>query len=200
MPEPSDASVIDSDAQQIRTLVARCLAGEELAAAELVDRCQGLVLALCYRMLGNRHDAEDAAQESLLRMLRSLKSWDAGRDFRPWLMAIAGNRCRTMLARRRRSIDAVPLAEYVPDRTPDEEPARTLVDEVNRALRTLRADHRQAFVLFHEHQMSYAQISDAMGCPVGTAKVWVHRARRQLIEQLRARGVVEPAAASAGMS
>ena len=67
--------------------------------AALVDRFQGQVFGLCYRMLGHRQDAEDVTQESFSRALRSLKSWDNQRAFRPWLMAIAGNRCRTWLVR-----------------------------------------------------------------------------------------------------
>ena len=71
-------------------------------AAALVERFERQVFALCYRMLGQREDAEDVAQESLVRALRSLRNWDSSRDFVPWLLAIAGNRCRTLLAARAR--------------------------------------------------------------------------------------------------
>ena len=53
-------------------------------------------------------------------------------------------------------------------------------------------EYRQAFALFHEQELSYAEIGAALDCPVGTVKTWVHRARRELIERLRERGVVFP--------
>ena len=55
----------------------------------------------------------------------------------------------------------------------------------------LRDKYRQAFVLFHENELSYAEIAEVMECPLGTVKTWVHRARRELIDHLRKRGVVE---------
>ena len=61
---------------------------------------------------------------------------------------------------------------------------------MERALAGLRLEYRQAFVLFHEQEMSYGEIAEAMDCPLGTVKTWVHRARRELIEQLRARDVL----------
>jgi RNA polymerase sigma-70 factor (ECF subfamily) len=81
--------------------------------------------------------------------------------------------------------------ERLPDRVPDRQQARNLVEEVELALERLRDEYRQAFVLFHEHQLSYAEIAEALSCPVGTVKTWVHRARRELADHLRRRGVVE---------
>ncbi len=68
---------------------------EQSAVVELVETFRGQVFGLCYRMLRHRQDAEDVAQESFVRALRSLKSWDQKREFLPWLLAIAANRCRT---------------------------------------------------------------------------------------------------------
>lgn len=158
---------------------------------DLVRRYQGQVFGLCYRMLRHREDAEDMAQETFTRALRNLKSWDSTRDFEPWLLAIAGNRCRTLLAKRMRKPAPQSLVQPVPDHRPDAEGARHLAEEVDLALAQLRAEYREAFVLFHEHQMSYAEIGESMGCPLGTVKTWVHRARREMIDFLRQRGVIE---------
>src|ERR687898_466643 len=87
---------------ELRSLVGQCLAGSQSAMLTLVERFRGQVFGLCYRMLGQRQDAEDAAQETFVRVLKNLHRWDQGRDFEPWLFAIAGNRCRTALAARRR--------------------------------------------------------------------------------------------------
>ncbi len=180
----------DSSAEQVRELVKHCLAGDPRAATLLVERFEHQVYALCFRMLGQREDAEDVAQESLLRALRSLRTWDDQRDFTPWLLAIAGNRCRTMLAARARRPRTVSEIDYTPDPTPAPEAARHLAEEVEQALAVVRPEYRQAFVLFHEQELSYGEIAETLGCPIGTVKTWVHRARRELIDRLRARDVL----------
>src|SRR5262245_34136452 len=101
------------------TLVARCLTGDQGSMLALVERFRGQVFGLCYRMLGQRQDAEDAAQETFLRVLKNLHRWDQARDFQPWLLAIAGNRCRTALSARRRRPRAELEVELVVDDSPD---------------------------------------------------------------------------------
>jgi RNA polymerase sigma-70 factor (ECF subfamily) len=177
----------------LREVVRRCVLGDQAAMAALVDRFQGQVYGLCFRMLGQRQDAEDAAQETFLRVLRNLHQWDATRDFEPWLLAIAGNRCRTALASRKRRPAPEALADQIADETPPEDGFRNLAEEVRLALGEIRQDYRQAFLLFHEHQMTYGEIAEAMGVPLGTVKTWVHRARREMIQRLVARGVVQEA-------
>ena len=159
--------------------------------AELVDQFRGQVFGLCYRMLGHRQDAEDMTQEAFARALRSLATYDSRRDFRPWLLAIAGNRCRSFQASRMRQPRQTDQVEKLPDRAGDGQQARNLAEELEVALRRLRDEYRQAFVLFHEQQLSYAEIAETLDCPVGTVKTWVRRARRELADHLRRRGVVQ---------
>jgi RNA polymerase sigma-70 factor (ECF subfamily) len=175
----------------VRELVSRCLAGEQPAMLELVELYRGQVFGLCYRMLRHRQDAEDVTQESFVRVLRGLHTWDQQREFLPWLLAIAGNRCRTHLASRMRQPSTTSLVEQVSDDAMEIADARNLAEEVELALAGLRDEYRQAFLLFHQHELSYAQISATLDCPLGTVKTWVHRARRELIAQLRQRGVVQ---------
>lgn len=176
---------------EIRNLVCQCLAGDEFALQALIDRFQGPIFGLCFRMLGNRQDAEDASQETFLRMYRSLARWDSTRDFRPWLLAIAGNHCRTMLAARKKTMQNVALIEEcLEDLAPAEEKVDTLQEEVDLALSGMRDEYRKAFQLFHEQELSYAEIADALDCPLGTVKTWVHRARREIATQLSRREVV----------
>lgn len=174
----------------LQTLVGQCLTGDQAAMLALVERFRGQVFGLCYRMLGQRQDAEDAAQETFVRVLKNLHRWDQARDFEPWLFAIAGNRCRTALSARKRRPTAEAVLDIIPDKEPDHRPAQQLAEEVQLALATLRDEYRQAFVLFHEQELSYADIAAAMEVPLGTIKTWVHRARRELIEYLRKRGAI----------
>ena len=193
MTKPPLATCLRPMPDELRPLVTLCLQGDQQAMLALVDRFRGQVFGLCLRMLGQRQDAEDVAQETFVRVLKNLHRWDPGRDFEPWLLAIAGNRCRTALATRKRRPNGEVLPEQVADHRPEEQSAQHLAEEVSLALEHIREDYRQAFVLFHEHQMSYDQIAEAMEVPLGTVKTWVHRARRGLVDRLRQRGIVEGA-------
>ena len=169
-----------------------CLAGDQRAAADFVRKYQHRVFALCWRMLGHRQDAEDAAQETFVRALKSLRRWDRSRPLEPWLLAIAANRCRTALARRLRRAPELPLMDT--DAVCEHEDfsaARLLAEEVERSLAVMRADYAAAFRLFHAEQQSYAQIATALECPLGTVKTWVHRARKAIVAHLIERGIVD---------
>lgn len=158
---------------------------------DLVDRFKGQVYGLCYRMLGHREDAEDTTQETMVRVLKNLHRWDPEREFTPWLLAIAGNRCRTMLAKRMRRPPIQHLDQPVAERPFRSHEADQLEEEVGRALQQLRPEYEIAFRHFHEDGLSYGEIAEAMDVPLGTIKTWVHRARKEIIQQLVRRGVVE---------
>lgn len=177
---------------ELRELVQQCLTGDQLAMSRLVDRFKGQVFGLCYRMLGQRQDAEEAAQETFLRVLRSLHRWDPTREFEPWLLTIAGNRCRTALAARMRRPAVHPLpVDQLPEQRADGQ--NQMAEEVELALQTVRPEYRQAFLLFHQHECSYAEIAEVLERPIGTVKTWIHRARRELIAALQQREVVHGA-------
>src|SRR5690242_16864785 len=106
----------------------------------LVDMYRGQVFGLCYRMLRHRQDAEDVTQECFVRVLRSLHRWDKEREFMPWLLAIAGNRCRTLLATRMRQPPSSSLVEHLSDNSLEHAEAKNLAEEVELALGTLRAE------------------------------------------------------------
>jgi len=170
-------------------LVRRCLRGDAEAVRALVDRFQAEVYGLCVRLLNHRHDAEDVTQEVFLRIFRSLRKWDCTRPLRPWIMGIAVNRCRTWLAQRARRPE---LADYLHETAaaPPADDSAELVSEIQAALRQLRPDYRSVFVLFHEHGHPYEEIAEALGRPVGTIKTWLHRARLEVLDYLRRRGMV----------
>lgn len=182
-------------------LVRRCLGGDPAAMRDLVERFQADVYAVSARLLNHRHDAEDVAQEVFLRVFRSLRSWDPTRPLRPWILTIAVNRCRTWLGRRGKVPEPVEYVADVPAR-PDSEPPSELTSEIQSALDELRPDYREVFVLFHEHGQSYEEIAGVVDRPVGTVKTWLHRARSQVLERLRRRGLgpetsaTEPTAAA----
>jgi RNA polymerase sigma-70 factor (ECF subfamily) len=170
-------------------LVRRCLDGEAEAVRHLVERFQGDVYGLCVRLLSNRHDAEDVTQEVFLRVFRSLRRWDQTRPLKPWIMSIAVNRCRTWLTQRSRRPE---LADYLQDTAaaPAADDSAELLREIHAALAALRPEYRTAFVLFHERGQPYEDIAAILERPVGTIKTWLHRARLEVLERLRQRGMV----------
>ncbi len=177
---------------EIHQLVRDCLADDDPSAMlRLVNRFRGRVFGLCYRMLGQWQDAEDAMQETFLRVSKNLKRWDSSREFEPWLLTIAANRCRTQLSRRKHRLATEPMFDSsAADRRDSEaQRAQQLTEELNQALISLRPEWRQAFELFHQQQMSYEEISLEMGRPLGTVKTWVHRGRQEIIRKLQQREV-----------
>jgi RNA polymerase sigma-70 factor (ECF subfamily) len=163
----------------------------------LVERFQMDVYALCARMLGHRQDAEDVTQEVFLRVFRSLSRWDPTRPLRPWVLGIAVNRCRTWAGRRAKGPELADYLHETADHRPGDDSAE-LSREIRAAVDDLRDDYRLVFVLFHERGRSYEEIAGAVGRPVGTVKTWLHRARLELLDRLRSRGLVtdEPAPAA----
>lgn len=170
-------------------LVQRCLDGDESSMRVLVERFQGLVFGLCYRMLGCREDAEDVSQDVFLRVFRSLHRWDFQRPLKPWLLTIAANRCRTALGKR---FTQPAVAEFRVDPPSDATASDSadLAEELELAVEKLREDYRMCFVLFHQNELSCAEVAEIMQVPEGTVKTWLHRARRKLADHLLRRGVV----------
>ena len=170
-------------------LVRRCLTGDPAACRELVERFQGDVYGLTTRLLGHRQDAEDVTQEVFLRVFRSLRRWDDSRPLRPWVLGIAVNRCRTWVGRRGKVPDSADYLHETADHRPADDTAE-LHREIRAAVDALRDDYQTVFVLFHEHGRSYEEIAGVVGRPVGTVKTWLHRARIELLDRLRSRGLV----------
>ncbi|MFO0034045.1 MAG: RNA polymerase sigma factor [Planctomycetota bacterium] len=175
---------------EVGSLVAQCLKGQQPAFVELFARYRGMVYGLCLRMLRHREEAEDATQETFLRVARNLHRWDRSKRFEPWLLTIAGNRCRTRLARLANKPRLVNLEQAPEDRSQLQVAAPLWSEELGLALETVRPEFRDAFSLFYQGELSYAEIAERMDVPLGTVKTWVHRARKELIQKLQERGTL----------
>ena len=129
-------------------------------------------------------------QEVFLRVFRSLGGWDRSRPLRPWIMGIAVNRCRTWLGQRGRRPE---LADYLQDVVASQpaDDSAELLAEIREALDELRLEYRTVFVLFHEQGQPYETIAETLDRPIGTIKTWLHRARLEILERLRRRGMVD---------
>lgn len=167
-------------------LVRRVLDGDTRAFTTLVDRHLQPCLRFATRMLGSRHDAEDATQEALLRAYRALATYDSSSAFRTWLFAILVNRCRTLLQQRSRYVrrvvtdgDAMQGAIAA-----DGSLSTELRIEIERALAQLEPDQREAFLLKHVEQLAYDEMSAVTGVGVSALKMRVKRACERLQDLL----------------
>jgi RNA polymerase sigma-70 factor (ECF subfamily) len=174
-----------------RALIEAICGGDPDAPRRLIERYQGLIFGLCFRMLGHRQDAEDVMQETFIRALRGFAGFQRERPLRPWLLGIAANRCRTALAKRasRPTVALALAAADWPDHRAGVADPDDLAGELERALGRLRPDYRLVFALFHEQNLPYDEISQVTGRPVGTIKTWLHRARAELADHLSRRGI-----------
>lgn len=174
-------------------LVARTLDGEQQAFSELVEAYQTSVFNLTYRMLGNRGEAEDAAQEAFLRAYQHLKRYDPTRSFKTWLLSITSNYCIDRLRKRRLtwlSIDE-PLPPHPALNSDEPNPERAAVlNEREQAMQDLLAelapDYRAAVVLKYWYDMSYAEIAETLDTTESAIKSRLYRARQMLADELRA--------------
>jgi len=171
-------------------LVKRFRENDERAFSKLVGRHYSLVFQVCLKILGHRQDAEDATQETFSRFAKYLDRWDTRRPLEPWLVTIAGNRSKTFLAKRRYHQPLSKMSEPVTDEMTASRQIDGLREELVLALAQVPDRQKTACELFHEQSLSYAEIAEHLGCPVGTAKTWVHRARMSVIQILQQREVL----------
>lgn len=150
------------------------------------------VFSLAFRMLRGAEDAEDVAQETFVRVFRSLDRYDPARPFAAWIFTIAARLSIDQLRRRR--LRPVPLVQRDPDsdeeRTLDvEDPSpgpellTSFAEEERRAqdlIDSLPPHYRIVVMLRHQQDLSYEEIADALRLPLGTVKARIHRARALL--------------------
>lgn len=176
--------------------VQRTLAGDPQAFGELVRRYERDVFNLAYRMLNERGEAEDAAQEAFMRAYINLDRYDPERPFKTWLLSITSNHCIDRLRRRR--LTWLSLEEPLPPHPaltsdiPGPEEA-TLASERNLLVQEMLADlspeYRLAVVLRYWYDLSYAEIAEMLGTTESAIKSRLFRARQALADYLESRPV-----------
>ncbi|MBI4208333.1 MAG: sigma-70 family RNA polymerase sigma factor [Deltaproteobacteria bacterium] len=184
--------------------LSRLLQGDASAFQEVVARYQRGIFGFCLRMIGNVAEAEDLAQEVFLRAFRSIRRFRGQSKFSTWLYQIARNLSlnRIRYLRRRRTSDLqsvsmeneASLAVIFENGEIDSPEGAVLEQERRRhlseAIVSLDILYREVILLRDVEGLSYEEISEALGTAVGTVKSRLHRARMELLKQMKKRGML----------
>lgn len=175
--------------------------GDINAFVRLAEAYKGPVYNLAYRMLGNAGDAEDATQETFVRLWAKLHTYRAGSKLSSWILSIAAHHCIDCLRRRRLALlpldgEAFELASLLP--SPEASVvARETQHEVRCLVDRLAAEYRVPVILRYWYDLSYKEIAEVMGLTPEAVKTRLHRARQQMAGS--GKGARQPALEIAGV-
>lgn len=172
-------------------IVEKILSSKKHMFETLVERYKNGIMTLLYRFLGNREEAEDAAQDTFVRAFKYLKSYDSKAKFSSWLFKIATNCAYQQLSKIRKrafeSLDDAKVGSKVaePEDTASS-PEKVVVDGekagmLQQALIKLPDHYREVLILRFMQDLSYNEIAEIMDIPVSSMKVNLHRAKARLM-------------------
>ena len=170
--------------------VAQARQGSDEAFTQLVETYQRPVFNLCYRMLGEPEAAEDAAQETFLRVYQSLHRYDSSRAFGTWILSIAAHYCIDLLRKKKFkmfSMDAENEDGFsfeLPDASAPDPEAESVKRELHHRLHLLLKDldetDRAAVIMRYWHDFSEKEIAQSLDLTVSAVKSRLHRSRKAL--------------------
>jgi len=174
-----------------RDLVLRTRRGEVEAFGEVVARYQQTVFNVCFRMLGERMEAEDVAQETFIRAYKRLETFDVERPFGPWIHRVATNVCLNHIRKQKPESYEFDEERDLSSAAAREEPEASLqnvqaTEQVHRAIVALPGNYRAVIELRHYQEMSYSEIAEALELPLSDVKSHLYRARKRLAKLLSA--------------
>ena len=161
--------------------------GDDEAFTNLVTTYQNPVYNLCYRMLGDSQEAEDAAQETFWRAYQAIRRYDKNRPFATWLLSIAAHYCIDQQRKKRLPILEIDewMEEIVPDDSPDPEKSASKSQEhemLRRLLKSMNPQDRGALILRYWYEFSEEEISHSLQISVSAVKSRLFRARLRMAE------------------
>ena len=182
-----------STTQEDALLLRHAQKGDADAFEALMVPHEKKLYALCLRMLGNREDALDCAQDAMLRIWRALNGYRGQASFATWISRIATNACLDLLRKRKVrpavSLDLLTEASFLPQASGDDPHEQTEVsirkEALARGVAALPTDLRFALVLRDVQGFSYEEVASILHVPLGTVKSRISRARRKLRVLLR---------------
>jgi RNA polymerase sigma-70 factor, ECF subfamily len=181
----------------IKKRIKQVIKGDQDAFAEIVEIYSNSIFQLGYRMLGNRHEAEDIAQEAFIRAYVNIKSFNQDLKFSTWLFRIATNLCIDRIRKKKpdyyldaevSGTDGLTMYSQLPSNSPlpeNELESLELQETVQKEILKLPEKYRSVIVLKYMEELSLNEISEILDMPLGTVKTRIHRGREALRQQLR---------------
>mgnify|MGYP000943458897 CR=1 FL=1 len=172
-------------------IIKRAQEGDLDAFEEIIGRYKKSVYNLCLRMLYNRNEAEDVAQEAFIKIYKGLRSYNGKSKFSTWVLKITSNACIDFM--RKRKMNTVPIEDYrtsdggIEDTSNSPESsymAYELKKEVEVAVKSLPEKYRMMIIYYHFMNLSYKEISDILNEPMTIVKNRLYRARLMLRNKL----------------
>ncbi len=172
--------------QEENVLIDRILAGEERCYAELVDQYKSYAYTIALKIVNNRAEAEEVAQDAFIKAFNYLKNFNRQARFSTWLYRIVFNTAISYKRKNRIVTEAIDNKHVEnPERadTAVEREDKTMF--LNKALKKLNEADQLAIQLFYIKEFSLEEVADLMGQNVNTIKVRIHRARQRLADELK---------------
>ena len=167
-----------------RALIERCRTGDDIAFGELVDRYKNLVYGMVWRMVADRSQTDDLAQEVFLKVYRGLPYFRGEARLSTWIFRIVANVCTQ--ARGRRTAEVPGLA---PAREPGSHDVAfadfELRERLDKAIAQLPENYRLLIAAHYLEGVQYEALAEALNIPIGTVKTHLYRAKRRLRELLQ---------------
>jgi len=181
----------------VKSRIKQVRKGDQNAFGEIVELYKDKVFQLCFRMLGNSHEAEDISQEAFIRAYINIERYNIDRKFSTWLYRIATNLCIDRIRKKKpdyyldaevAGTEGLTLYSQIPasQLAPDEEVSKIELQEIiqNEILK-LPEKYRAVIVLRYIEELPLLEISKILDLPIGTIKTRIHRGREALRKQLR---------------
>ncbi|MFK7930523.1 MAG: RNA polymerase sigma factor [Myxococcota bacterium] len=171
------------------TRIALAARGDEGCRAWLVRQWTPPIYRFARRLLRNDEDARDAAQDTLIKVLRNLERYDPNRSFKTWVFGIARNTCIDQHRKRRRQAWDEPgdIVDNAPSPLQEVSKAQQ-AERLRDALGRVPPMYREVLVLYHFEHLKYVEIAESLELPLGTVMNRIFRARKKLREAYEVQG------------
>ena len=181
----------------IKKRIKQVLKGDQNAFGEIVEMYKDKVFQISYRMLGNRHEAEDIVQEAFIRAYVNIQRYNLELKFSTWLYRITTNLCIDRIRKKKpdyyldaevKGTEGLTMYSQVPSKTTlpeDDVESLELQDTIQKEIMKLPEKYRSVIVLKYIEELSLKEISEILEMPLGTVKTRIHRGREALRKRLQ---------------
>ncbi|MEM0574877.1 RNA polymerase sigma factor [Flavobacterium polysaccharolyticum] len=173
--------------------ITKILEGDSNAFAVLVDQYKDLVFSLSLKMLKNREEAEEAAQDTFVKVFKSLNNFKGDSKFSTWIYKVTYNTCLDQLKKNKRVQDTIPIDDFSENQIQNLENVLDAIDERDRnkmiqdCIHLLPSEEAFLLILFYFEEQSLEEISKIIDCTINNVKVKLFRSRKKIASILKMR-------------